>query len=145
MYMYMYIVGHLIRDCSGCWSTSLKVGSQYGMKMESEHCFVLRQASTSALQSTYPARSICTDLVSKTSRLKSFGRLYSTTSLLATITCHTRAVMHMYKEHMHGPISRCGRQAWLKLQYLWHLWSVQYDSSILRSVFCRFRRICSLY
>ena len=34
-------------------------------------------------------------------------------SLLTTITCHTRTVMRMFQEHMR----RCGRQAWLKLQY----------------------------
>ena len=38
---------------------------------------------TRALQSTYPTHSICTKLVCETSRLKSFGRLYSTTTIKA--------------------------------------------------------------
>ena len=33
------------------------------------------------VQCMYPARSICTVLVSETSRLKSFGQLYSTTAI----------------------------------------------------------------
>ena len=56
-------------------------------------------------------------------------------SLLATIICHTRAVMRMCKERMHGPISRYGRQAWLKMQYLWCLWPVQNDSKYTEASF----------
>ena len=69
-----------------------------------------------ALQSTYPARSICTDLVSETNRLEFWstvqhnGNTGTMSSLLATITCRTRAVMRLCKEHMHDPISRCDRQ-----------------------------------
>ena len=54
--------------------------------------------------------------------------------------------VHVQGSRTHGQISRCGRQAWAKSHYLWHSWLVQNNSKhILRPVFHRFRRICSLY
>ena len=111
---------------------------------------VIIAQKTRALQSTYPVRGICTDLVSETSRLQSFGRLQhnsnkgTMSSLLATITCHTRAVLRICKEHIHGPI-RCGWQAWLKLRYLWRLWSVQNDSKYTEASFSPISTYRSLY
>ena len=42
---------------------------------------------------------------------------------------------YVHVQRAHGPISRCGRQAWLKMHYLWRLWPVQSNSKYTEASF----------
>ena len=42
---------------------------------------------------------------------------------------------YVHVQRAYGPISRCGRQAWLKMHYLWCLWPVQSNSKYTEASF----------
>ena len=65
-------LGRAVVDGLGVYTWRYQVQTSLRVSMTSE---------TRTLQNTYPTRKICTDLVSETSRLESFGRLYSTMAI----------------------------------------------------------------
>ena len=78
---------------------------------------------TRALLITYSTHSICTDLVSKT--------LQQQSGSMGTMSADNHYLSYwancVHVQRAHDPISRCGRQAWEKMCYLWCLWLVQND------------------